>query len=173
MDVMLNPAAPWTNQPIVLYHGTLDTRARVILESGVNVASGMPGKDFGRGFYTTTVRQQADDWAWRLSHRSGGNKPAVLEISIDRGALAELDILAFVRGERDAEDFWSLVAYCRSGAHDHNRPVATACYDVVIGPVTAFWEQRVSMLGADQISFHTHRAEELLNSDRANWRRVW
>lgn len=157
----------------MLYHGTLDVHASLILQSGVDVGSGAPGKDFGRGFYTTTVRQQADDWAWRLSGQSGGMKPAVLEISIDRGALAALETLAFVRGERDAHDFWSLVAHCRSGADDHGRSAPTAYYDVVIGPVSAFWEQRATMLGADQISFHTRRAEELLNGNRADWRRVW
>lgn len=173
MTSMLNPPSPWTNQPLVLYHGTLDVHASLILRSGIDVGSGMPHRDFGRGFYTTTARQQADDWAWKLSRQSGGMKPAVLKICIDRGALAELDTLAFVRGERDADDFWSLVAHCRSGADHHGRPAPTACYDVVIGPVAAFWEQRVTMLGADQISFHTHRAEELLNSNRADWRRVW
>ncbi|HEV3049181.1 MAG TPA: DUF3990 domain-containing protein [Longimicrobium sp.] len=170
---MLNPPPPWTNQPIVLYHGTLDVHASLILQSGINVGSGMAGKDFGRGFYTTTVRQQADDWAWKLSRQSGGTQPGVLEISIDRSALAELDTLAFVRGERDADDFWSLVAHCRSGADDHGRSAQTAHYDVVVGPVAAFWEQRAAMLGADQVSFHTRRAEEMLNSNRVNRRRVW
>jgi hypothetical protein len=173
VDTMLDPPPPWTNQPIVLYHGTLDVHASHILQSGINVGSGTLGKDFGRGFYTTTVRQQADDWAWKLSRQSGGKKPAVLEIYIDRNALADLETLAFVRGERDADDFWSLVAHCRSGADDHGRPEPTAYYDVVIGPVAAFWEQRATMMGADQISFHTRRAEEVLNSNRADWRRVW
>jgi hypothetical protein len=99
--------------------------------------------------------------------------PAVLEITLDRIALGQLETLAFVRGEREAEDFWSLVSHCRSGATDHARHGREACYDVVIGPVAAFWQQRVSMLGADQISFHTERAQRLLNSARTKRRRVW
>lgn len=72
LDAMLDPPPPWTNQRIVVYHGTLDVHGKEILRSGVNVGTGRVDRDFGRGFYTTPVRQQADDWAWRLARQSGG-----------------------------------------------------------------------------------------------------
>ncbi|HEX5872367.1 MAG TPA: DUF3990 domain-containing protein [Longimicrobium sp.] len=173
MSLMLHPPAGWTNQPIVIYHGTTEVHVDSILRSGVRIGSGRLGRDFGPGFYTTTVREQADYWAWHLARDTEGARPAVLEITLDRVGLGRLETLAFVRGERAAEDFWSLVAHCRSGAKDHGRRSRNAYYDVVIGPVAAFWQQRVSMLGADQISFHTGKAQRLLNSRRTQRRRVW
>ena len=170
---MLNPPAAWTNQPLRVYHGTTDVHADAILHSGVQIGSGRPERDFGPGFYTTTLRAQAEYWAWERSGKSAGAAPAVLEITLNREALGGLDTLAFVRGEREAEDFWSLVAHCRSGATDHGRRGDETRYDIVIGPVTAFWKQRVTMLGADQISFHTERAQRLLNSEGTHWRRIW
>jgi hypothetical protein len=173
MSMMLNPPAAWTNQPLVVYHGTTHVHAEEILRSGVRIGGGRPGRDFGQGFYTTTVREQAEHWAWQRSGNAQEAKPSVLEITLDRDAVGALETLAFVRGEREAEDFWSLVAHCRSGATDHARRGVGGSYDVVIGPVAAFWQQRVSMLGADQISFHTERAQRLLNSSGTQWRRVW
>lgn len=36
-------------------------------------------------------------------------------------------------------------------------------YDLVYGPVAAFWNQRMTIADADQISFHTTKAEAVLN----------
>ena len=172
-ETLWNPPAAWTNQPIRIYHGTTDVHADAILQAGVRISNGQLRRDFGPGFYTTTLREQAEHWAWELSSRSADAAPAVLELTLDRDALGELETLAFVRGEREAEDFWSLVTHCRAGAADHVRRGDEARYDVVIGPVAAFWKQRVAMLGADQISFHTQRAQRLLNSAGTDWRRIW
>ena len=74
---------------------------------------GGKGRDFGRGFYTTTVIQQARAWAWQrcFDHNADlapGASPATPEVvvfRVDREALAKLDFLVFVRG-----DFrWSLL----------------------------------------------------------------
>lgn len=46
----------------------------------------------------------------------------------------------------------------------HVGPARAGWYDRVSGPVAAFWEQRVAMLGADQISFHTADAASVLNA---------
>lgn len=168
----------WTNQPLTLYHGTVDVHAASIL-SGVNVSLGRSGTDFGRGFYTTTVQRQADTWAGQLAQtmtrRLPSAKPAVLAFEVKRDDLAALDSLWFVRGQFDAEDFWSLIFYCRGGGLAHNRssssiPTAVpAWYDVVIGPVAAAWRQRLTIYDADQISFHTSNAAAVLNRSR-KWR---
>jgi hypothetical protein len=89
----------------------------------------------------------------------------VVGVDVDRDQLARLDHLAFVRGEPEAEDYWSFVIHCRSGAPDHGRAAhPSRFYDVVIGPVSAFWQQRLAIAGSDQISFHTDAAERVLNS---------
>jgi hypothetical protein len=90
--------------------------------------------------------------------------PAVVELTVSRDDWAQLETLAFVRGDFAADDFWSFVHHCRSGATDHGRRVALRpFYDVVYGPVAAFWNQRMSIGGSDQISFHTSDADLVLN----------
>jgi hypothetical protein len=42
------------------------------------------------------------------------------------------------------------------------RPLYT--HDVVAGPVTLYWDERILIAGADQISFHTDRAATILNT---------
>src|SRR3954466_2394934 len=100
----------WSNGPLVVYHGTLATHAATIQAHGVNPLKGRLGTDFGPGFYTTTVERQARSWAFHLAAASTvagvkGSTGAVVELEVDRDALARLDSIAFVRGDYDAEDF--------------------------------------------------------------------
>jgi len=166
---VLVPPIAWTNQPIVLYHGTVNLFAPAIL-ARVDITRGKPNTDFGPGFYTTTVLLQAHSWAAQIAVTLGANA-AVIEFTVSREELAELQTLAFVRGNRDAEDYCSFVHYCRRGATNHNRPDGKSdYYDVVYGPVSAAWNQRLIFADADQISFHTKAAEKVLN--RAARRRI-
>jgi hypothetical protein len=155
--------APWTNQDLVLFHGTLNIHVLAIL-AGVNVSLGRPNTDFGQGFYTTTSLLQAKAWAWQLAVRRPGTLPAVIQLTVGRDALAGLDSVWFVRGGWDADDFWSLVHHCRSTGGNHARAVKTGWYDVAVGPVAASWRQRLSIFDADQISFHTLAAQAVLNA---------
>jgi hypothetical protein len=151
----------WTNQGLTLYHGTLDIHVQSIF-SRVDVNNGRAHTDFGKGFYTTTVERQARAWAWQSSQRSGGALPAVIRFDVDRDSLAALQCLWFVRGGFDAEDFWSLIFHCRTGGSKYSRGTNQGWYDVVIGPVAASWRQRLAIYDADQISFHTDSAVNLL-----------
>ncbi|HET7461108.1 MAG TPA: DUF3990 domain-containing protein [Longimicrobium sp.] len=159
--------SPWTNQTLRLYHGTIHSYAASITGSGVRIAMGNTGTDFGPGFYTTTLDRQARSWAWQLATRAGG-APTVIYADVSRDAIAALDSLVFVRGDFDADDYWSLVTHCRRGGTDHARSGPQRSFDVVAGPVAATWTQRGMLAGADQISFHTSAAEALLNS--VSWR---
>lgn len=177
---MLFPPSRWLNAPLRLYHGTTLPGARQIHEEGVRVSRGRVGTDFGPGFYATTVERQAWTWAWQLGERRRA-VPAVVAADVDREALGRLAVLAFVRGDFDAADFWSFVVHCREGARGHRRTPATGTpgigiqsalapgglYDMVVGPVVAFWRQRVTLSDTDQISFHTAAAEDVLNL--ASW----
>jgi hypothetical protein len=162
---MLYPPPRWTNAPVRLYHGTSERDAQAIVAGDVNVA-GRDKTDFGPGFYTTTVERQARTWADRRAKHRARMRPAVVAIDLDREALASLAILAFVRGDFDADDFWSFVAHCRTGAVDHGRVGPRGPYDVVVGPVSAMWVQRLAIQGVDQVSFHTRAAQRVLNSSR-------
>jgi hypothetical protein len=158
------PPPVWSNQNIVLYHGTLAAYAQGI-RTKVQVAFGKPNKDFGPGFYLTTRLHQARDWADRKAAEKPADTaaPAVVQITVSREALAGLQTLAFVQGDFDAEDYWRFVHYCRDGAVDHGRPFPQIYYDVVYGPVSKFQNQRTIYANFDRVSFHTPATEEVLN----------
>ena len=161
--------SPWANQQLTLYHGTVDTEVASII-NGVQISRGRAYTDFGRGFYTTTVERQALAWGWTLAQRRSGTQPAVIRYDVDRDDLSRFECLWFVRGNFDADDFWSLVFRCRSKGVDHNRPGTNRWYDVVVGPVAGSWRQRLAFYDADQMSFHTDRVANLL--DRSDPRRI-
>jgi hypothetical protein len=154
---------PWDNSPIVLFHGTLSSSAGSIL-AAVDVEKGEDRKDFGRGFYTTTLRSQAVEWAERKAITAQSAKPSVVRLTLERGALSKLDHLGFVRGGYDAIDYWRFVFHCRQGnSHFIDQ---TVYYDVVYGPVAEIWvdpPHRRVFPRFDQISFHTARAQTILN----------
>jgi hypothetical protein len=162
---------PWDGERVTLYHGTVERHAASVL-AGVDLRFARAQQDFGRGFYTTTLLRQAMFWADRLA-RYGRvpNRPAVIAFDISLDELARLDTLAFVRGEFEADRFWSLVWNCRQDGADHGRDSNSGWYDVVIGPVAAAWRQRTPMAGYEQLSFHTARAVALLNRSRS-WREL-
>jgi Protein of unknown function (DUF3990) len=154
---------PWTDQEIILYHGTIDADVASITR-GVDLNRCKHLQDFGRGFYTSTNQQQAERWAQDRANRVGYN-PAVISFAIDRHSLALLDSLFFVRGDPSAFDFWSLIQYCRTINGDHNRP-QTPWYDVVAGPVTGSWKKQTVIPKSDQISFHTPKATSIIDSSQ-------
>jgi hypothetical protein len=153
---------PWTNQEIVLYHGTLLQHATKIAQHGVDTSFGAPNRDFGRGFYTTTWLDQAQDWA--ESRASEENFASVIvRLTLGRLELRRLNSLAFVRGARGAQDFWSFVSHCRQ--KNQGARATHQYYDVVYGPVAKDWKgPRTAKVfrDFDQISFHGIDAQNLL-----------
>ena len=153
----------WTNQNITLYHGTIQKNVTSILNGVTLTGIGQRYNDFGPGFYTTTMQRQAEAWASQRASQTGG-QAAVVAFTLRRDNLAPLETLWFVRGAYDADDFWSLVFHCRSGGQDHGRTGGSRWYDVVVGSVAAFWQQRVALYDYDQMRFHTRKAFDVLNS---------
>lgn len=177
------PWQPDRSDYVILWHGCTAFDKDDIEKSGVNPAVGTVNVDFGRGFYTTTLERQARQWAWdryydwRAKNPSAaGNQPVVLRFRVRRysvlprgsaleDGLDRLLSMQFVLGDYNSEDYWSMVQHCRQSVpenkakgikevvHDHKRP-PTGWYQMVAGPVAAFWEQRVAMDDADQFSFH-------------------
>lgn len=170
--LITDPAPGWSSlrstggtyaDTLVLYHGTTVSDANLILATGVNIQAGNPQADFGLGFYTTTLRRQAESWAKNRAHVQGG-RPAVLEYRLPRVGVAQLFSLSFVRGDYDADEFWSFVHHCRQASVPTHYPGKSGWfYDMVSGPVTAFWKQRDAKPDSDQFSFHTQGAAKLLN----------
>jgi hypothetical protein len=162
------PTTLWTNQHIVLYHGTVADFASAIetRKTEIQVKMGKPENDFGQGFYLTTFRHQAEKWAAKKAAEKllDPELEAVLQITVSREELAALETLVFVRGEPDANDYWSFVHHCWDGPPHHGRPGPQKLYDVVYGPVARFSPLKITHSGYDQVSFHTPAAEKVLNT---------
>lgn len=145
---------------IVVYHGTNADFDEICLEQAHNK------RDFGKGFYTTVLKQQAIEWSKRLYLRRDSGRPYVYEylfceakgLNVKHFDALTLEWLDFIKENRT------------NGKSRHP-------YDVVIGPVaddntmetvqlyiagilTA--EESVSRLRYskinNQISFHTEKA---------------
>ncbi|GHT41027.1 hypothetical protein AGMMS49965_10190 [Bacteroidia bacterium] len=106
-----------------VYHGS-DT-----LVSVIDLQKCKPNRDFGRGFYVTKLRSQADDMAIRVT-RYSKKSPVVSEYEFDEYAFedSELQVLRFDIYDEKWLDFVVLnrTADKRTQPHD---------YDIVEGPV--------------------------------------
>lgn len=105
---------------IKLYHGTNTTFDKVELDKC------LPYKDFGRGFYLTTIRTQALARAKNKCNFEGG-APTILAYQFDEKELANLNVKYF---EKPTEEWANFIFANRDKRNKkmHN-------YDIVIGPV--------------------------------------
>jgi hypothetical protein len=151
----------WSNPNAEFFHGTTRKHAETTVRDGIDPCYGEPNTDFGSGFYTTTNREQAEEWA-KIKASEAGDLPVVLRLTINRDALACLRDLSFVC---PTPDYWSLVERCRDGS---DTPYATEeHYDVIYGPVAKRWfgSQALTIFeGYDQASFHGEVAKAFLNN---------
>lgn len=123
--------------------------------------------DFGRGFYTTTHKEQAEHWTSIKIDRAKVGRRVVSVFELDEKVLSNPDIK--IREFHGADAAWlDFVVDCRKGiAHD---------YDLVFGPVAndkvftivnlyesgvldapAAIAQLKAYKTYDQLSFHTER----------------
>ncbi|MCL1814089.1 MAG: DUF3990 domain-containing protein [Treponema sp.] len=103
---------------LTLYHGSnysFDT---------VDLSKSKDKRDFGRGFYTTTLREQAEDWAVTLFDRYNGDGIFVYEMELE---LAESLSVKYYDGL--SEEWLLMVQKNRTlGGIQHT-------FDVIQGPV--------------------------------------
>ncbi|WP_405110604.1 polymorphic toxin-type HINT domain-containing protein [Micromonospora sp. NBC_01405] len=139
---------------IDLYHGTSSGGADNIRKNGVDTQYANPDKDFGQGFYTTTGRAQAEDWAARRYGKNG----SVLHFRASRSALNGLNGLDFP-GDGGAA-YNQFVRGQRTGSAPMHG------FDWVQGPMVAnvgpFKRGKSPVLIGQQLSFHTGAAAALL-----------
>lgn len=106
------------NTEFMLFHGTTADFEKVSLGKSHN------RRDFGAGFYTTLLEQQAKEWAYRLSLRNKSSKYYVYQF-----AFGENDTLKIKRFDNLNIEWLEFIKDNRSkGGLQHQ-------YDVVIGPV--------------------------------------
>ena len=102
---------------MILYHGShVEVKKPDLAYSRNNL-------DFGKGFYTTPIQEQAEKWASRFQRR--GKKGIVSIYEIDETILDQISVLRFASYSEEWIDF---ILKCRRGQDDTD-------YDIVIGGV--------------------------------------
>ena len=102
---------------MTLYHGSnVDVVAPDLLHSRPNV-------DFGKGFYTTPLYEQAVNWVRKFETR--GDKAIIAKFEFDEPANAVLKIMKF---ESYSEEWLDFILNCRAGKDSSD-------YDIVMGGV--------------------------------------
>ena len=144
-----------------LYHGSTVAVRKPSLRPGRSNA------DFGKGFYTTSVEEQAVRWAHIKREREGAARAVVSVYEFDESLLdnADLDIRRF----NGADEAWLyFVTDCRkSRKHEYDLVQGPVANDKVFTTVNLFESGVLSAEAAilqlrayrtyDQLSFHTER----------------
>lgn len=103
---------------MIVYHGTTD----IIKKPDISFSKN--NLDFGRGFYLTTYKEQAQKWAVRKASRS--RKKAIVNIYELNINEKEYNVLKF----KNADEEWlEFICKCRSGENVYND------YDIIMGNV--------------------------------------
>ena len=102
---------------MILYHGSY------IEIKHPDLQHSRPNVDFGRGFYTTPIYEQAEKWCGKFIRR--GNSGVITEYEFDDASIAELKVLKF---DTYSEEWLDFILLCRRGQDASD-------YDVVIGGV--------------------------------------
>ena len=102
---------------MILYHGSnVEVTVPDLKHSRCNV-------DFGCGFYTTPIHEQAANWCRRFIRR--GDPGIISCYDFDEAALQDLAVLQF---ESYSEEWLDFIMSCRNEED-------TSAYDIVIGGV--------------------------------------
>lgn len=162
---------------MILYHGSnVDVKV-------IELAMCRPYKDFGRGFYLTVLKEQAEKMAKRVARLYGGSPIInIFELSDDFKSTAGLRVLDF--GSETSEKWARFVMNNRN--RNYRNFADPECnldnkYDVVIGPIAddamavLFRQYENGILSFDnmvsgmiykettnQYSFHTEKAISIL-----------
>lgn len=139
-----------TNNEITLFHGTN------ILFEDIKLDKSKDKRDFGQGFYTTTLEMQAKKWAENMFVRYGGDGIYVMKFKFND--ISELKIKEF----KGLDNEWlAMIKNNRlNGGIQHD-------YDVVIGPVADDNTMRTVALYVDGI-YDERMALEQLRFSKSN-----
>lgn len=104
---------------MILYHGSnMEVKEPKLIEQNRFL-------DFGNGFYTTTNKNQTDNFAKKVASRRGGN-PIINTYELDENILKNFKVKHFLFPDEDWLDF---VSEHRNGTYDGDD------YDIIIGAV--------------------------------------
>jgi len=135
---------------LILYHGSNHQFDEVDLSKSKDF------RDFGRGFYTTTFREQAEDWAEALFDRFKGDGIFIYETELEL-----TNDLSIKKYDGLSEEWLLMVQKNRTlGGIQHN-------FDIVQGPVANDKTARTIALYVAEI-INAQEAIERLRSNRIN-----
>ncbi|MCR2046426.1 DUF3990 domain-containing protein [Acetatifactor muris] len=162
---------------MMLYHGT-----NIDIQS-IDLASCRPYKDFGRGFYTTDLLEQAQKMAKRVSRIYGGN-PIVNLYEIDDNYMKNKELKIINFGTIPSEKWAVFVMNNRNRTFIDFKSLDCNFdykYDIVVGPIAdddmaiLFRQYQNNLISlqallngmtyqktTSQYSFHTEKAVSLL-----------
>jgi hypothetical protein len=165
---------------MMLYHGS---NQEVIVP---DLSKCKKYKDFGQGFYLTTLKGQATDWAKKVAGRKRSGKPTLNEFEFPENKLHEINSISF---EKPTDEWGLFIINNRNPEFkDYENRLSNQDnkYDLVHGlvandDISAIFE--TFMLGIlpleelskalkykklnDQYSFHTEKALGLLEFKKA------
>ena len=164
-----------------LYHGTN------LSIDAIDLDRCRKWKDFGKGFYTTELPEQAEKMAKRVARIYGGD-PVVHVYEFDESALSDPDLHVRVFDSVPNEAWARFVMNNRNKDYAGTDCNSDAKYDIVVGPIAdddmavlfrqfenelITLEMLVSGMTykklTNQYSFHTPRACRLLQKDSEVW----
>ena len=153
---------------MILYHGSNS------LFEKIDLSKSKDKRDFGKGFYTTTIKEQAISWAEATFDRYGGEGKFVYEFTLEMNN--GLNVKFFEEANREWLEFISNNRNIGGVQHD---------FDIVTGPVANDKTNRTIALYLagiytvqvalellkynklnDQVSFHTERALSFLTLNK-------
>ena len=153
---------------MLLYHGSTMAVRKPI------VSRGRGKTDFGKGFYTTTSREQAEKWAQIKRDRMGDEAHAIVSVFELDDAVLNNPTYHTMHFDGATAEWLDFVVGNRRGVVHHN-------FDLIMGPVAndklyatiTLYENGILDANAaieqlnthqlfDQLSFHTTKACKLL-----------
>ena len=102
---------------MILYHGSF------VVVDKPDLTHSRPNVDFGKGFYTTPIYEQAEKWCGRFKRR--GKDGIIASYEFDETTYEALKVLKF---DAYSEEWLDFILNCRRGQDNMD-------YDLVIGGV--------------------------------------
>ena len=151
-----------------VYHGSyVEVPYPDIIHSRENV-------DFGKGFYTTPIYEQAEQWAKRF--RKQNKKGIVSEYNFSENLLSDVKVLTF---ESYSEEWLDFILQCRTckGTTDYDIVIGGVANDRVFNTVELYFDGLIDKVEAIkrlmyeetnlQITFRTEKALSKLVFERS------
>ena len=110
---------------MTLYHGS-----NVAIDK-IDLSMGLRDKDFGKGFYLTDLRSQAEEMAKRRTRIAGVGVPTVTAFAFDDTLLESDNLNVKVFPDKPCEEWAEFVDANRHSSETGFRH----SYDIVVGPV--------------------------------------